>query len=79
MPSFQNLLLLRLTLLKLCYWKTSPPSCHCITFHDYLKCASTRTAKVPGAGPGTVPTASQQKQLCQTQLAASEGKHLFPQ
>lgn len=35
--------------------------------------------QVPGPEPGSVPTASQQKQLCQTQLAASEGKHLFPQ
>lgn len=31
-------------------------------------------AELSGAGPRSVPTASQQKQLCQTQLAASEGE-----
>ena len=37
-------------------------------------CIHTRRARAAGGGPGSVPTASQQKQLCQTQLAASEGE-----
>lgn len=63
-----------LSRLKLCYWELPPPFCLRVTFHHYLKCASTHGAGAAGGGPGSVPIASQQKQLCQTQLAASEGE-----
>lgn len=63
-----------LSRLKLCSWELPPPFCLRVTFHHYFKCASTRGAGAAGGGPGSVPIASQQKQLCQTQLAASEGE-----
>ena len=48
------------------YWASSL----CITIYHFLNSTSRHKAEGPGVGPGSsIPAASQQKQLCQTQLA----------